>query len=125
MLILQKSNCYNKYMDKEKQKEIYEMWKFLEDHCRLEANDVLSSRPIVGKYIEPQKMMDLGKYRKWVLAYCAELLDLSEKWELERFEENYLKCKCVDTNCAKSLLVNCQDDDCYFHPKDYSKRYDG
>ena len=45
-------------MDKEKQKEIYEKWKSLEDHCKFEANDVIASRPIVGKSIESQKIME-------------------------------------------------------------------
>lgn len=114
-------------MDKEKQKEIYDKWKSLEQDCRIEVYDMHDGKYHEPKPLEWEKLVQLTKYRKWVLAYCSDLLDLGEKWEIQRFEENHLKCNCNTADCTKCLLVNCNDDDCYFHPlevkESFKKKY--
>lgn len=114
-------------MDKKTKKEIYDKWKSLESDCHIEVYDMHDGKYHEPKSLEFEKMIELNKYRKWVLNYCPDLLDLGQKWELQRFEENQLKCTCTDRDCAKCLLVNCQDDDCYFHSKqqkdDFKKNY--
>ena len=33
------------------------------------------------------------------------------------------RCICEDKQCAKCLLINCQDDDCKTHPKEFKERF--
>lgn len=114
-------------MNTEEKNEIYKTWKALEQECALRVHQVVPGKKIESQYLSIPKFEQLGKYRKWALKYCFELLDPSEKHELYLYISEPITCECVETQCAKCLLVNCQDDDCYFHSKeskaDFKKRY--
>ncbi|MFZ2151568.1 MAG: hypothetical protein WAV09_00485 [Minisyncoccia bacterium] len=107
-------------MDKEKQQEIYDIWKLLEndESAQIRVKEYIPVKRIEPQNLDFQKMLDLTKYRKWVLAYCLDIMDSSEKHEILAHIDKPIECVCTGSNCAKCLLVNCKDDDCYFHLKE-------
>lgn len=112
-------------MDKDKQKEIYDQWLLLEnsEDNQLIVREVIPGKPLEFQKLDFEKVKELTKYRKWVLRYCEELLDVAQKWDLNSQIDGPINCKCDTKDCAKCLLVNCQDDDCYFHPKNYKEDF--
>lgn len=111
-------------MDLQKQKEIYNKWKELEKECHIEAQIGIPGKPYKLHTINCSKISELNKYRRWVVAYCPELLDIDDKWDvLSHVGNNQIKCKCSTFDCAKCLLVNCKDDDCYYHPIEKKKSF--
>ncbi len=104
-------------MNKDSQNEIYEKWKQLEVELNFRVQEVVPGQKIEVQFLDLNKLQELNKYRKWVNTYCQELLDPAEKFEVQKY--GIVNCKCEDKDCAKCLLVNCKDDDCYFHPKEY------
>jgi len=111
-------------MDSEQQKEIYNKWKELEKECYIEAQTVVPGKKYKINSIIPGKMMELSKYQRWVYAYCLDILDASEKFEIQScIGENQIQCKCNTPDCAKCLLINCKDDDCYYHPVEKKENF--
>lgn len=110
-------------MDKETQKEIYDKWVLLEksEDAQIRLKEFVPGKKIEVQPLDFNKMLDLVKYKKWVLRYCEELLDVTQKGDLNSQIYDPINCKCDTKDCAKCLLSNCQDDDCYFHPIEYKK----
>ncbi len=115
-------------MTEKQQKEIYNKWKELEKECHVEAQIGIPGKPYKVHTIDPNKIMELSKYRRWVVAYCLDLLDIGDKYDVQtRVDNNQITCKCNTSDCAKCLLLNCKDNDCYYHPikkkEDFRLRY--
>lgn len=102
-------------MNKETQKEIYDQWLLLEnsEDSQLRVREVIPGRPLTAQSLNFGKMAELDKYRKWVLRYCEDFLDETQKWDLNSNVNAPISCTCETKDCAKCLLVNCKDDDCY------------
>ena len=115
-------------MEITRQKDIYNKWKELEKECDIPVRNHIPGKKIEPKVLCFKKMEELIKYRKWVFAYCLELLDPAERFDLRYYVNgDEIKCKCDTVDCTKCLLVNCKDNDCYYHPigkkEDFRTKY--
>lgn len=87
-------------------------------HCRIDRPD----HSCQNCHSEMDKEI-CWKFKGYCSKKCHDYVNIEIPKIIVEKEKLGIKCKCVDHNCAKCLLVNCKDNNCPTHTKEKKESF--